>query len=172
MPQASQHQRPRLLIASDQRFTSRAIQSVLSRNGYEAFHVENLPDAHHLLHQERFDVFLCQVPMPEGMEMTVMSWAMRELNIATVALIFEEEPEDVTRLASLDAFDARLGPPPFDLRMMLQLLDRTLGAMVCPDCKGKGNILLFTSRPICSKCGGTGRFRTGSAGAISQTRHQ
>ena len=172
MLQASQPQRPRLLIASDQHFTGRAIQRVLGRNGYEAFHVENLPDAHHLLHQERFDVFLCQVPMPEGMEMTVMSWAMQDLNIATVALIFEEEPEDVTRLNSLDAFDARLGPPPFDLRMMLQVLDRTLGAMVCPDCKGKGIILLFTSRAACTKCGGTGRFRTEVVGSISRSKHQ
>jgi DNA-binding NtrC family response regulator len=172
MSQALQRQRPRLLIASDQRCTGRAIQSVLSRNGYEAFHVENLPDAHHLLEQERFDVFLCQVPMPERMEMTVMSWAMRELNIATVALIFEDEPEDVTRLNSRNAFDARLGPPPFDLKLMLQVLDRTLGAMVCPDCKGKGDILLLTSRAKCTRCGGTGRFRTQVVGSKSQSQHQ
>jgi DNA-binding NtrC family response regulator len=159
MTQAAHRRRPRLLIASGVPITRHVFQRCLSRNGYDAYEVDSIAAAQRLLKPVRFDAFICEVSMPDGSGLNAMHAAKLDLNVCTVALISEEEQADTARLDAVGAFDARIGPPPFQMDQILEVIDRTVGVFVCPDCKGKGSLPLFTSISECTRCGGTGRFR-------------
>jgi YesN/AraC family two-component response regulator len=109
--------KPRLLLVDDTEIIRTALDAILGFHGFEVVTATNVNEALKLIGEQKFDVLLSDLHMPQpGDGLTVVS-AMRHSNPQAVTLIFSAYPEmkSATAAILLQADDILVKPMAADL---------------------------------------------------------
>jgi len=133
---------------------------ILRASGYEVYSAGTLSEAEQVLSAEAIDLMVCRVTASDGdgAEFIERTWNQRRVP----SIAFAGDLSNRTCAARLPPLAVRaILAIPINLKMLLQAIASARarpGARIgiCPDCHGKGSLLLLTSTRPCQTCEGTG----------------
>ena len=114
--------RGRVLIVEDDRNSSRAMEAILERLGWDVFVAENVQDAQSFL-RDKFDAIILDLMLPDGDGAHILRYARQNKSATLVAIT--TGVTDPARLADLKPFSPDLVlSKPIDLAALLRRLNQ------------------------------------------------
>ncbi len=119
-PQPVRAGKARVLLIEDHVDTARALTRLLQNRGYEVRAEQSVKTGLNATHEEKFDIFLCDLGLPDGTGLDFVTQAKLKNDIPAIALTGFGMQQDVER-AHQAGFDAHLTKP-----VNLQKLESTI----------------------------------------------
>jgi two-component system chemotaxis sensor kinase CheA len=119
----------RVLLVEDSLTTRALLKSIISSLGFEVFTAENGVEALNMLAENKSDLVLTDIQMPEmdGLEMTRLIKADPEIQNIPVVMITSLAGEDEIREGMEAGADAYIKKGEFDQNMLLEMLQTMIG---------------------------------------------
>ena len=104
----------RVLLVEDHSDTARAMQRLLSREGYQVSTATGVGDAMRVASENTFDVVLSDIGLPDGDGCELMRQLLKMYPIKGIAVTGSGFPEDVEKCKEAGFSAHMLKPVPFD----------------------------------------------------------
>ena len=145
---------PTVLILNYHTDSNRAFIRILKSRGIVAEAAETAGRALEMAAERKYRLLLCRYAncLNEGVDLIAEFW--KRFHVPGVLMTGTLTAEKAAQRILPEAYRGALIMP-FRVEDLVETVRRAI-ARKCPDCRGKGEVVLLVSRKPCLRCGGTG----------------
>lgn len=115
----------RALLVEDNRMIAKGLTYSLEQKGYEVFHTETVKDTIFQIKQNKMDIIILDVSLPDGNGFTLYETEIKPRKIPTIFLTALDEEDDIVKGLELGAEDYLTKP--FSTKELMARMNKILG---------------------------------------------